>query len=112
MQRYSPGDVVLLSYPYTNGSETKRRPALVLLDTGDEDIVVARITSQTTDASFDAELSDWRLAGLLLPSVVRLHKLVTVAKYLVKRRMGSLSPADWRRSRTVARSLWADVLLL
>ena len=46
MNVYRPGDVVLLVYPFTSGEGAKKRPALVLLDTGDDDVVAARITSQ------------------------------------------------------------------
>lgn len=47
MPNYQPGEVLLLSFPFVNAVGTKRRPAVVLKDTGDEDIIVARITSQT-----------------------------------------------------------------
>lgn len=39
------GDVVLLRFPYTDGKIYKRRPALVIRDTRDGDIIVSRITS-------------------------------------------------------------------
>lgn len=42
---YLGGEIVLLSFPFADATGTRRRPALVLLDTGDEDLVVARITS-------------------------------------------------------------------
>ena len=77
MERFRAGEVVLMSFPFSSLSEMRRRPALVLMDTGDEDIVVARITSQIVRDTFDIELLKWREAGLLLPSVVRLHKLAT-----------------------------------
>lgn len=38
MPTYSSGEVLLLSFPFTNTTEVKRRPALVLLDTGDNDL--------------------------------------------------------------------------
>jgi mRNA interferase MazF len=76
-QDYQFGDVLLLSFPFTNLVGAKRRPALVILDTGDGDIVVARITSQVYETEFDAFLEDWQRAGLMLPSVVRIHKIAT-----------------------------------
>ncbi len=41
---YAAGDIVLLKFPFTDASGSKRRPARLLLDTGDDDIVVARVT--------------------------------------------------------------------
>ncbi len=70
---------------------------MVLADTGDLDIVVARMTSALPRDQFDVEVIDWLTAGLLLPSVTRTHKLVTVEKRTVERRLGMLSEADWAR---------------
>lgn len=49
---YQPGDVVLLAFPFTDGVRQKQRPALVLLDPGDPDIVVAGITSEPYTTAF------------------------------------------------------------
>ena len=40
---------------------------------------------------------EWSLAGLLLPSVVRLHKVATLQRKLVDRKLGGLTPGDWSR---------------
>jgi len=58
MQDYRPGEIVLLSFPFADATREKRRPALVLLDIGDEDIVVGRVTSQVAQGSFDIELAE------------------------------------------------------
>jgi mRNA interferase MazF len=78
MATYFPSEVVLLSFPFSNTTTSKRRPALVLIDTGDEDIIVARITSQIYQTPFDVQLNEWQTAGLMLASVVRVHKLATL----------------------------------
>ncbi len=102
MQNYRPGEIVLLSFPFADATRVKRRPALVLLDTGDEDIVVAR-------GPFDVELVEWRRAGLLLPSVVRVHKVATMEKRLVERRLGALTAGDWAQVRAVIQQLWTSI---
>ena len=89
-----PGDVVLVAFPFSGGSSVKARPALVLLDTGDSDVVVARITTQLRPTPCDVFLTDWQGAGLLAPSMVRLHKLATLEKGLVHRALGSLQSPD------------------
>lgn len=88
---YRRGEVVLVSFPFSDTIGREKRPGLVMLDTGDSDVVVARITSHTTRSEFDVTVEDWPVAGLLLPSVVRLNKLVTLEKRLVERRLGALS---------------------
>jgi predicted RNase H-like nuclease len=94
MMHFEPGDLVLLNFPFTSEAGAKQRPALVLLDANDEDLLVARVTTQPYSTSFDVPISDWGGAGLIAPSTVRLHKLATVEKRLVKRRLGALQKPD------------------
>ncbi len=109
METYQPGDIVLLSFPFGDATGSRRRPALVLLDTGDNDIVVARVTSQLARDQFDVQLEDWSSAGLLLPSIVRLHKLATLEKRLVETRLGRLAGADWSAVRRSTQRLWTGI---
>lgn len=46
MNRLAFGDIVLLTFPYSDGNLFKKRPAMVMNDFGDGDILVCRITSQ------------------------------------------------------------------
>lgn len=108
MIAYRPGDVVLLMYPFTSAEGAKKRPALVLLDTGDDDVVVARITSQATRGEFDVDLTQWQSAGLPVRSVVRVHKLLTAEKTLIQRRVGVLTASDWKRVSAAVQRLWAQ----
>ncbi len=96
MPEFKTGSVILISFPFTGGTEMKKRPAPVLLDSGDDDLVLARITTQTADSPFDCPLKDWASAGLKAPSFVRLHKLATLEKKLVEKRFGMLTPGDWQ----------------
>ncbi|MBI3582652.1 MAG: type II toxin-antitoxin system PemK/MazF family toxin [Nitrospinae bacterium] len=45
MTSYKLGDIVLVDFIQSDG-ERKRRPALVILDIGDSDIVLAPITTK------------------------------------------------------------------
>lgn len=72
----------------------KVRPAVVLLDAGDDDFVAAPITSQPRTSAFDFEIREWRAAGLNARSWVRVHKLTVLSKEGVARRLGVLSLQD------------------
>jgi mRNA interferase MazF len=109
VKEYRSGGNVLLLFPLADTAGAKRRPALVVLDTGDEDIIVARVTSQAAQTPFDVELADWQKAGLLLLSVVRVHKVATLEKRLVERRLGALPPGDWAQVRARIQQLWASI---
>jgi mRNA interferase MazF len=106
MATYCSSEVLLLSFPFSNTTTSKRRPALVLVDTGDADIIVARITSQIYQTPFDVQLQEWKTEGLMLPSVVRVHKLATLQKNLAERRLGQLTPSDWNSVQTAILQLW------
>jgi mRNA interferase MazF len=109
MTSYQGGDLILVTqFPYTTGQRGKPRPALVVFDSGDADLVAAKVTSQLRQSSFDVNLLEWRAAGLLLPSFVRLHKLETVAKVLVSKRIGQLQPADRQAVAAVLRQMFAN----
>jgi mRNA interferase MazF len=92
---FDAGDLVLLIFPFTGESAGKQRPALVLLDAGDDDILMARVTTQRHTSRFDSVIRDSSAAGLLAPSTVRLHKLATVEKRLVRRKLGRLPESEW-----------------
>ncbi len=109
MTTYKQGDIVLMRLPFTSGEEEKKRPALVLVDTGDEDVVVARVTSRQGDTAYDVPVASWQQAGLLLPSVVRVHKLATLEKRLIDRHLGTLTPHDWQQVREAVRHLWSAI---
>ncbi|MEG3970100.1 MULTISPECIES: type II toxin-antitoxin system PemK/MazF family toxin [unclassified Microcoleus] len=85
MPNYQSGEVLLLALPFADVTTSKLRPVLVLLDAGDEDIVVARVTSQTNRTVFDVEIVEWEQAGFLRSSVVRLHKVNTIEKRFINR---------------------------
>ena len=109
MPSYQSGEVLLLALPFADITTSKLRPVLVLLDTGDEDIVVARVTSQITRTVFDVEIVEYEQAGLLRLSVVRLHKVNTIEKRLVNRRLGILTPSDWTQVREKIQQIWSSI---
>jgi len=103
---FDPGDLLLLAFPLTGQTVARQRPALVLLDTGDEDVVLARVTTQPCSTRFDVAISDWQGAGLIAPSTIRLHKVATIEKRLVKRRLGRLQDPDRSAVWSVLVPMW------
>ena len=103
MTTYRPGDAVLVSFPFADQRQRKKRPAVVVADTGDNDLVVPRVTTQRYTTAFNLPIADWQEAGLLAPSTVRLHKLATIEKSLIGLRLGSLSANDRERASSILR---------
>ena len=90
MDKLNFGDVVLLRFPFTDGKTYKRRPALIINDFNDGDIIVCRITSQNFNSQNDVYLTNWKKSGLKLPSTVRVHKIATMEKLMVELKMGTV----------------------
>lgn len=105
---YQPGELVLVTFPFAGSTQTKNRPALVILDTGNADVVVARVTTQMHQTPYDLPITDWQGAGLLAPSVVRLHKLATLEKALIRRRLGKLQQPDHQRVSALMRQTYGS----
>lgn len=84
MSKLKFGQIVLLNFPFTDTIRKKKRPALVLNDFDDGDILVCRITSRIYTTAFDIPISDWENVGLKLSSVIRVHKLATLQKSMVE----------------------------
>jgi len=91
MERFVKGDVVVLPFPFTDLSSSKKRPALVLIADESDDIVLCQITSKTNDKS-SVFLRTEDLANGQLPvnSFIRTTKLFTADKVLISYKVGSL----------------------
>ncbi len=94
-------DIVLLSYPFTDLSATKVRPAVVISPDSEnsvkEDAVFLLITSNTKRLShYDlvVEMShpEFPATGLLKSSTIRVNKVFTLHKTLAQRNLGRLGP--------------------
>lgn len=93
MTKYKFGDVVLVVFRQTDGSR-KQRPALVVIDTGDDDIVLAPITTTERKSKGDHKIKNWKESGMLANSWVRLTKISCLDKCDIRRQLGSLSLGD------------------
>ena len=88
------GDILLIPFPFTDLSGSKKRPALILIET-DLDITVAFITTQMNWLDeFDLELEPNEINGLKKNSLVRLSKLTTINKELVIGKLGELNSSE------------------
>ena len=92
------GDVVLVSFVYSDDSGRKLRPAAILSSTpynrAREEVIVAAITSNTVRRLFgDWPISQWKSAGLLFPSTCTgIYR--TIKRTMIERTLGSLAPSD------------------
>lgn len=107
MTTYEFGEVVLVDFPQSGTTARKRRPALVVLDIGDADVVLAPITTRRWSGQGDYEVRDWSAGGLLRASWVRLSKVACLEKRDISRRLGQLTDGDRDRLRQLWHTVYA-----
>ena len=87
------GSVVLVTFPFSDLSQSKRRPAVVLADVGRGDWILCQITSNSYGDSQAVTLTDANFAtgSLLVTSYARPGKLFTTNSNLMVRQVGTLN---------------------
>ncbi len=107
---YSFGDIVLVPFPFTDQSATKRRPAVVVSSNSyhrsSPDLIIMAVTSQARPAGALGEvpIKDWKGAGLIKPSVVK-PVITTIEASLVIRRLGQLKKEEQEALRKAIRKI-------
>jgi mRNA interferase MazF len=94
MGAFTAGQVVIVSFPFSDLSAAKLRPAGVLADAGRGDWILCQITSKAYGDSRSIALtdSDFASGSLHLFSYVRPGKLFTAHTSLVAGQVGGLRP--------------------
>jgi len=87
-----PGSLVTVSFPFTDLSAVKRRPALLLIVHG-EDLIVCGVTSKISRRRDAIPFDDHEMAEGRLPeqSEIRPLKLFTIHRALVHTLVGRIS---------------------
>lgn len=88
------GDIVLITFPFTDLSGSKLRPAVILADTT-LDLTVCFITTQIQWQELtDVQLIPTPINGLRMQSLIRTSKIATLDKTLMKGLLGRLTPNE------------------
>lgn len=98
MTIYKKWDLILVSFPFTDFTSQKRRPALIVSPdnfNAGKDVTIVYITSQmqTPVRIGDYQIKSWMEAGLPKPSMVRM-KFATIDKSIVIKKLGRLEGGD------------------
>jgi mRNA interferase MazF len=94
---YEKGDIVLTPVPFTDLKESKQRPVLIISNThyndSSQDIVTCAITSNLKKTNYSIIIDDKDLVqgNLPLKSKIRVDKIFSLNKNIIKRRLGTVS---------------------
>lgn len=115
MTTYKFADIVLVPFPFTDQSTTRKRPAVIIssgeYNNGRPDCIIMAITSRLHQVNKLGEeiLVDWQGAGLLKPSVFK-PILTTVENTLILRKLGHLQSDDQCTLETIIQNILGSVL--
>lgn len=92
MERFVKGDVVVVPFPFSDLTASKKRPALVLASTAGADIILSQITSEQRNDAYSIKLTDkdFQNGTLNKDSNIRTNKLFTADKSIICYKAGSL----------------------
>ena len=98
MTGYSRGDVVLVSFIFSDGTGVRQRPAVIVSSDvyhrGRQEAIIAAITSRTERVLVgDHLIRDWREAGLLFPSVAT-GIIRTMKQGMIAQKLGAMRQPD------------------
>ena len=94
METFSVGDIVLVRFPFSDLSQQKLRPALVLADVKRGDCILCQITSQPyyDQRAIQLEPNSFTSGHLIKTSYVRPAKLFTANVDIIVRAVAHLKP--------------------
>ena len=89
------GEVVVIAFPFSDLSQMKRRPALVLAEASPQDLILCEITTRRSPDPFAVPLldSDFVAGALRHDSFIRPTRLFTAHRRLIITTAGRLKPA-------------------
>lgn len=90
------GDIILISFPYTNLLSAKKRPVLVVKDENEYgDIVCFQITSNAKQSNlFEINSDDLAEGDLKLSSFVKYDKCFTISTQNADKKLAQINPVS------------------
>jgi mRNA interferase MazF len=92
MAKFVKGDVVVVPFPFSNLSQAKRRPALVVVDLEGDDIILCQITSQLNKDNYSIIVNenDFKEGNLKQISNIRPNRIFTADTSIILYKVGVL----------------------
>jgi len=99
--KFVKGDLVVLPFPFSDLSASKKRPALVLSVPGGDDILLCQITSQTIRDKHAIELLETDIVKGRLKKVsnIRPNRIFTADKSIILYKVGSIRDSKFKEVR-------------
>jgi len=95
MGKFVKGEVVVVPFPFSDLSSTKRRPALVIAALEGDDVILCQITSKSVSDNYSIplSLSDFKSGTITQDSNIRPNRLFTADSNIILYQAGELKPS-------------------
>ncbi len=93
METLVRGDVVVLLFPFSDLSSSRKRPAVVVANLSGDDLILAQITSaasRSDEYAVSLETKDFQMGKLDVSSLIRPNKLFTADISIISSKIGTL----------------------
>jgi len=93
MGKFIKGDIVVIPFPFSDLSQSKKRPALVISDNLGDDIILCQITSRFSPSDLHVVVIDhnsFSNGNLPLESNIRPNRIFTADMNIIIKKVGSL----------------------
>ncbi len=92
MGRFIKGNVVVVPFPFSNLSQAKRRPALVIADLVGDDLILCQITSHNISDKYSLALNDndFQSGSLKKKSNLRPNRIFTADNHIILYKVGKI----------------------
>ena len=90
MGKFVKGDVVVIPFPFSDLSQSKRRPALVVAPLEGNDAILCQITSKAIKDKYAISIdeADFESGGLRQAGNIRPNRLFTADNHIILYRVG------------------------
>lgn len=92
MAAFVRGDVVVVQFPFSDLTQAKRRPALVIATLDGDDVILCQITSKSVRDKYSITLnnSDFEMGSLKQSSNIRPNRIFTADRHIIFYQIGKL----------------------
>ncbi len=92
MEKFIKGEVVVVPFPFSDLTVSKRRPAIIIVNLKGEDLILSQITSKDIKDEYSIPISenDFKKGSLKQDSNVRPNRLFTADKNIILYSIGKL----------------------
>ncbi|HLD79734.1 MAG: hypothetical protein A3I11_07645 [Elusimicrobia bacterium RIFCSPLOWO2_02_FULL_39_32] len=105
MTPYKQGDIVLVPFPFTDLTTTKKRPAVIIsserFNKKYNDVIVVAITSQIPESISEEEILlspiEQKESGLPKTSLIKIGKISTIDQRLIRKKLGTIPRTTYKK---------------